>query len=71
MSGLVRHEAFDFSRYQPGDVVVISELDVARHLGPAGMGRLWGEVQRAAEREGLQWRIERDIEHMNVRISFD
>lgn len=71
MNSLVKHEAFDFSRYQPGDVLVLSELHVRVKLGPAGMGRLWGAVQRAAEREGLQWRIERDIEHMQVRISFD
>lgn len=52
-------DAFDFSKYQPGDVITISMREIATR-GLAESIMLFAAIRNAASRVGLEWTAERD-----------
>lgn len=62
-------DAFDFSKYQPGDVITISMREIAT-LGEAGSIMLVAAICNAASRAGLEWKTERDDAANELRVSF-
>ena len=62
-------DEFDFSKYQPGDVITISMRDLA-DCGQAGSIKLVAAICNAASRAGLEWKTERDDWNDELRVSF-
>ena len=60
---------FDFSKYRPGDVIVISMREIARR-GQAGSTMLIAAICNAATRAGLDWATERDDYSDELRVWF-
>jgi hypothetical protein len=65
----VAPEAFDFSHYQPGDVIVISMDEIMRR-GQTESTLLIASIANAATRAGLDWKTERSVDGQELRISF-
>lgn len=70
MNDLISAPAFDFSSYQPGDVLVISDFDIAMMV-PAAHAQLWKTIRSAAAKHRLNFTIERDIASREWRIRFE
>lgn len=62
-------DAFDFSKYQPGDVLTISMSELARR-GQTDSIMLVAAICNAATRAGLNWTTERDDRNNELRVSF-
>lgn len=65
----ILHAAFDFSRYQPGDVICISHLEL-QHMDPQRAQSLPRIILDAARRVGLHATIEQDLKNLEYRVRF-
>ena len=70
MSDIVHaSDDFDFSRYQPGDVIVIPMTEINRR-GQAASIMLLAAICNAAARAGLEWKTHRDEDKDELRVQF-
>lgn len=62
-------DEFDFSRYQPGDAIVIPMAEIQRR-GQAASIMLIAAICNAAARAGLNWKTHRDEDRDELRVQF-
>lgn len=62
-------DAFDFSKYQAGDVICIPMHEIKRR-GQAASTMLIAAIANAATRADLDWVTERDDANDELRVSF-
>ena len=65
----ILHAAFDFSRYQPGDVICISHYELC-DMDPQRAQSLPRIIMDAARRAGLSVTIEQDLKNLEYRVHF-
>jgi hypothetical protein len=67
---LVPHPDLDFSKYRPGDVLVLDDAMVKGMNSAAEFAQLHDAICKAAERAGLAWTSTHDVARREVRIEF-
>lgn len=68
-SEIIEHPAFDFSKYQPGDVIIIPDLEIVK-MGMTNSILLAAAIANAATRAGLDWRTWREDTDSTFRVGF-
>ena len=68
MTAMIPSPALDLSRYQPGDVLILSDHDICR-MGNSAI-ELMRDLRGAARRAGLDIRVEMDLMRAEYRFTF-
>ena len=70
MSEILPSDAFDFSKYRSGDVIVVTDGNII-DMGLTNYQMLWKVIDAAAAAHDLHWRCDRDEANAAFRITIE
>lgn len=70
MNALVASDALDLSKYQPGDVLVLTAHQIMMLSGPSWLTNLESRLAEVARRSGTDVAIEEDVVNAEWRVTF-